>query len=102
MSRPDPKFLEFLRNISKKGFLEILLYVESHPETHYNQVLKNSIEKKILSSSSSVTLVMNSLTDIGMLERTIADTRPIRTTYYVTEKGKRVIKLLKNVEKETK
>ena len=85
--------------MSKKGFYDILLHVRDNPGAHYNEVLRHSLEKKIVGGRASITIILNGLTDLGLLERTISQDRPIRTTYHVTDKGNKTIKCFADLEK---
>lgn len=91
-------FLVFLRKMSKKGFYEILKYVEEKKSVHYNEVLRYALDKKIVESRASVTIILNGLTNLGLLERTLIDSRPIRTNYKVSKNGHLIIKNLKELE----
>lgn len=84
--------------MSKKGFYEILNHVIEHENTHYNDVLKHCLEKRIVDSRASITIILNGLTELDLLEREVSQTRPIRTTYKVSKKGKIVLKHLKDLE----
>ena len=90
-------FLVFLRKLSKKGFYDTLTHVRENPGVHYNDVLRYSLEKGIVGGRASITIILNGLTDLGLLERTVSQTRPIRTTYKITEKGNKVLKHLKEL-----
>lgn len=94
--------LEFLKLIIKKGYYDVLLHVEKNPDIHYNDVLKWALEKKVVASRSALPPMLGDLTDLGLLDRTITDTRPIRTTYKVSKKGKDIIKSLDNLQKNLK
>ena len=99
MSRESsPDFLIFLRMMSKKGFFSLLQYVKEQQTVSYNQVLRYAIENKIVESNASITIVLNGLTNLGLLERTVVDARPIRTNYSVTKNGLEVIKKFKELE----
>jgi DNA-binding HxlR family transcriptional regulator len=84
--------------MSKKGFYDILKYVEEEKRVHYNDVLRYALDGKIVDSRASITIVLNGLTNLGLLERTVIDTRPIRTSYSVSKKGHSVIKNIKDLE----
>jgi len=88
----------FLRKISKKGFYDVLNHIIEHENVHYNDVLRLCLEKRIISSRASVTIILNGLTELGILEREVSQSRPIRTTYKVSKKGKTVLKHLKELE----
>lgn len=84
--------------MSKKGFYHILNHINENENVHYNDVLKYSMDKKIIGSRASVTIILNGLTDLGLLERTVSQTRPLRTTYNVSKKGRTAIKNLQDLE----
>ena len=84
--------------MSKKGFYHILRHIEQNGNVHYNDVLKYSIDKKIIGSRATITIILNGLTELGLLERTVSQTRPLRTTYNVSKKGKIAIKNLQGLE----
>ena len=96
--KAKPGFLISLRMLSKKGFYDILRHVKENPGVRYNEVLRHSLEKEIVGGRASITIILNGLTDLGLLERTTSQTRPIRTTYKITEKGNKVLKHLKELE----
>lgn len=84
--------------MSKKGFYDTLEYVRDNEGVHYNEVLRHAFDKKLVDSRASVTIILNGLTDLGLLERNVTNTRPIRTTYTISKKGLSVIKSLKEME----
>lgn len=86
------------KKLSKKGYFSLLLHISSNEAIHYNDVLKHAITNKIVKSRASITIILNDLTDLGILDRTVSQDRPIRTTYKVSNKGKIVIKHLKELE----
>lgn len=85
--------------MSKKGFYDILNYVKESEDVHYNQVLKYALDKKIIDSRASITIILNGLTYLGLLERTVISTRPIRTNYKVTKTGNYVLKSFRELER---
>lgn len=92
------EFLAFMKKMSKKGFYEVLEHVKENPDVHYNDVLRYAFDRKIIDSRASVTIILNGLTDIGLLERSVSDTRPIRTTYRLSKKGETVLKQISILE----
>ncbi len=84
--------------MSKKGFYHILKHINENENVHYNDVLRYSLDKKIVDSRASVTIILNGLTDLGLLERTVSQTRPLRTTYKISKKGIIIIRNLKELE----
>ncbi len=92
------QFKNFLRTYVKKGFYEILLHVQSNPKIQYNEILKYAINKKIL-SAASLTICLNSFTENNIIIRKVTEKAPLRTSYIITQKGSKIIKLLQNLEK---
>lgn len=75
--------------MSKKGFLDTLLYLESESPQYYNDILHYLQDSKIIRSRASVAGVLNNLSDLGLVERQeIVNTRPMRTRYTISKKGK--------------
>ena len=101
-NKKNIEFRDFLRKISKQGFYEILIHMQSNPHIYYSEITKYAKAKKILKSEASVTILLNAFTANKILNRKVAKTRPLRTTYSVTAKGTKIIKLLKNLEKALK
>lgn len=98
MSHQKDDFLLFLRKMAKKGFYEILNYIAEKKTVHYNEVLRHAMDKKIVDSRASITIILNGLTNLGLLERKVTDERPIRTNYSVSKNGHQIIKNLKELE----
>ena len=97
-SSKNQDFLLFLRMMSKKGFYDMLNHISGKGSVHYNALLKFALEKKIIDSAASVTIILNGLTNLGLLERTVTNTRPLRTTYKVSKNGQKVLKNFGNLE----
>lgn len=94
----DVDFLIFLRMMSKKGFLDILYHINTYQSCHYNEVQKYAISKKIVSSQASITIILNGLTNLGMLDRIIVEGKPPRTKYSINKTGKTILTKLKNLK----
>lgn len=86
--------------MSKKGFIPILKYIADRADVHYNDVQKYALANRIVDSRSTVTVVLNALTDSGLLDRSVSSVRPIRTTYRISKKGRTVLQYLQQIEKE--
>ena len=95
------EFQIFLRLMSKKGFYDILKIINKQP-LYYNEVLDVAISKKIVSSKASITIILNGLTNLQLLDRSISEQRPIRTTYSITKLGKQVLKNFSSLEYQLK
>lgn len=67
---------------------------------HYNDVMKYAMSSKIVNSRASVTIALNALTDLDVLDRTVSAQRPVRTTYRLNKKGRAVLQHLKEISKE--
>ncbi len=91
-------FLTFMRKMSKKGFYDVLNHVNEKKNVHYNDVLNYLLDKKIVDSRASVTIILNGLTNLGLLERTVTNTRPVRTIYQVSSNGHAILKILRDLE----
>lgn len=83
--------------MSKKGFYEVLVFVSEKGSVGYADILKYCLEGKIVQSRGTVPTILNGLTDLGLLERTVSTERPVRTRYSLTEKGKRILELLNKI-----
>jgi DNA-binding HxlR family transcriptional regulator len=95
----DVDFVIFLRMLSKKGFLDTLLLINNKKQLHYNELQKYLMMKKIVTSQASVTIILNGLTNLGLLERTVVDGKPPRTSYSISKSGKTVLAQLNNLKK---
>jgi DNA-binding HxlR family transcriptional regulator len=93
--------IEFLRKMSKRGFLAILIYLAEQGEQNYNEVLHQAQANKVAHSSSQVSAALKTLTRFGLLERTAhSDKTPIQITYRISKKGKNVLHFIKQIESE--
>lgn len=86
--------------MSKRGFHEVLAYVEREGGTHYNDVARYAIGNRLVESRASVTIILNALTKMGLLQRIVLDSRPVRTEYRSTTKGSAILHLLEQMDKE--
>ncbi len=91
-----------LRVLATKGTYETLLHIRDNENIGYNSVSQYVMSNKIVKSRASVNTTITRLTDLGLLERTITQDRPIRTGYKVSKKGYNVIKHLNGIEHATK
>jgi DNA-binding HxlR family transcriptional regulator len=91
-------FLETMRKLSKKGFYGTLEYVSCNEPLHYADILKFALEKHIVESRATVTLIVRGLLKMDLIERTVLDSRPVRTVYRVTQKGSKVLELMQQIE----
>jgi DNA-binding PadR family transcriptional regulator len=91
--------LAVLRKMSKKGFYETLRFVCEEKSVHYAEILKYDLENHIVKSRATVTLIVRSLSKMNLIERTVMDSRPIRTIYQPTDKGLKLLRHLQEIEK---
>ena len=90
-----------LRMLAKKGVYDVFLYIKDHDRMHYNGVLAYLLDNNIIKSRSAVTTILQGLTQYELLER-IVNENPLRVYYSVSEKGFKMIKHLKEIEKISK
>jgi len=88
-----------LRKMSKKGFYETLEFIRDEKSVHYAEVLRHDLENHIVQSRATVTLIVRTLSKMNLIQRTVIDSRPIRTVYEPTEKGLKLLKHLNEIEK---
>jgi DNA-binding HxlR family transcriptional regulator len=88
-----------LRKMSKKGYYETLSFICQKGSTHYAEILDYNLENAIVQSRATVTLIVRNLAALGLIKRTIVDSRPIRTIYQPTEKGQNLLNHLHAMEK---
>lgn len=98
MKKTNSDFLIFLRLMSKKGFYQILNMIESNGKMGYGEVLKESKKNRVVKSDASITIVLNALTGLELLQRQV-NQKPIRTFYSLTKDGKEILKILKTLER---
>jgi len=93
----DIALTNILRKMSKKGFYETLKFIGENP-AHYADILSYALKNKIVKSRATVTVILNTLTSLELTKRTLVDAKPIRTRYEVTEKGMKLLQLLRQME----
>ncbi|AIF82952.1 putative transcriptional regulator [Candidatus Nitrososphaera evergladensis SR1] len=86
--------------MSKKGFYEILKYIDSRGPLHYNDILRHAQGTKVVDSRGQVNIIVNGLTSLGLLDRAVSLDKPVRTSYSISKKGKLVLEFLMRLEKE--
>lgn len=88
--------------LARKGTYAVFLKIRDTGLMHYNDVLQYAIDARIIKSRASATTILNDLTDYGLIDRVVVQTRPIRTQYKVNETGLNVLKHLEEIEKIVK
>jgi len=91
-------FTDLLRKMSKKGFYETLKFVCEKGSVHYAEILKHDLENRVVQSRATVTLIVRGLSKMGLIKRTVIDSRPIRTVYQPTERGLKLLRHLQEME----
>ena len=84
--------------MSKKGFHETLEFIRDEKSVHYSQVLQHDLERHIVKSRATVTLIVRTLSKMNLIQRKVIDSRPIRTVYEPTEKGLKLLHHLQEIE----
>lgn len=103
MSKPSEDVIaDVLRMLARKGTYDVFLKIRDTGLMHYNDVLQYAMETRIIKSRASATTILNDLTDYGLLDRVVVQTRPTRTQYKVNEIGLRMLKHLEEIEKIVK
>ena len=97
--REGDKFRTFLRKMSKKGFFEVLDFMGDKDWLHYSEILEHCMIKRIVDSRATVTTIVNGLTDLGLLDRKVTATRPVRTQYKLSNIGSGALNHLNTLRK---
>lgn len=87
-----------LRKMSKKGYYETLDFICQKEPAHYAEILDYDLKTKVVESKATVTLIVRNLTTLGLIKRSIVDSRPIRTVYKPTERGQKLLDYLRAIE----
>lgn len=66
--------------------LKALSFICQKGSAHYTEILDYNLKNPIVESKATVTLIVHNLTALGLIKRSIVDSRPIRTVYQPTEK----------------
>jgi DNA-binding HxlR family transcriptional regulator len=91
-------FSNLMKRMSKKGFYETLKFICEKAPVHYAEILDYDLSNMIVQSRATVTLIVRNLAKLELIERTIVDSRPIRTVYKPTEKGSQLLRHLQAIE----
>lgn len=92
---------DFLNKLSKKGFVHVLFYIEEKGSLHYNEIQRYLVDEEKVVERASVTIIVNGLTAMGLLDRKVEiDTKPVRTTYSLSRKGQALLRHLKEIQHE--
>jgi DNA-binding HxlR family transcriptional regulator len=94
------EFLRLLRTMSKKGFYDVLNFVEEEGMVSYSDILKHCLSSKVVESRGTVPKIVDGLSDFGLIEKKVSPARPVRTSYSITQKGRDVLSNLKRIETE--
>lgn len=84
--------------MSKKGFYDVPVFVEENGRVGYSDILKHCLGEKVVESRGTVPKIVNGLSDLGLIERSVSTKRPVRTSYAMTPKGKSVLEGLGKIE----
>lgn len=77
--------------MTRKGFLDILAFVESKSAPYYIDVVNHAVGHKLVESRSQADVALSTFTTFGLAERFVSPTKPVRTSYRITKKGKLVL-----------
>jgi DNA-binding HxlR family transcriptional regulator len=84
--------------MSKRGFYETLKFICERGSVHYSEILNHDLKERVVESRATVTLIVRELVRLGLIERQVIDSRPIRTVYKPMEKGRRLLQHLQDIE----
>ena len=87
-----------LRELFGKGRIDVLFFIEEKVEVRYSDVRDFCLKNKIVGSRGTVNVILRDLTDIKLVERKVKATRPVRTTYQLTQLGRQVVEHLKIIK----
>jgi DNA-binding HxlR family transcriptional regulator len=73
--------------------VRILLYLDEKDTASYTDLLKNVVQSRSTLASS-----LTQLAQAHLVERKVHPSKPIRTDYRLTAKGKSLVELLKNMQ----
>ncbi len=98
MTKHD-NLVEFMHNMSKKGFYDIFEYLIDNQGLHYNEIQRYAWERKIVCSRASITTMLNWMVSFGLLDKHIVTSiKPIRTIYNVSDKGQNALNKIKDLD----
>ncbi|MHA1730440.1 MAG: winged helix-turn-helix transcriptional regulator [Promethearchaeota archaeon] len=89
-----PSQIKRILKLFGKGVIEILLYLESNPDT-YNSIIHKLKDLNISKSWSAVKL--KELVRDGIISRELINDSPPRTMYAITEKGLKLLGNIRNI-----
>lgn len=98
MKKGKPDLAELLRKMSKKGYYPTLSFICQKGSVHYSEILNYGLNTPIVESKATVTLIVRNLTGMGLIKRSIINSRPVRTVYQLTEKGQKLLEYLHAIE----
>jgi DNA-binding HxlR family transcriptional regulator len=98
LKKDKPDLAELLRKMSKKGYYETLRFISQKGSAHYSEILDYDLKTPIVESRATVTLIIRNLTALGLIKRSIVDSRPVRTIYQPTERGQKLLEHLHAIE----
>ena len=74
--------------------IRVMLYLLERGRARYSELLKG-----VGLSRGALALALRNLQDDGLIEKKVEATRPIQTTYSLTDKGKEIAKHLESIKK---
>ena len=92
-------FQIFLNLISRKGFYEILKYVNEEEQRSYSKIQEYYTRLEITSNNTSIDVILNGLTNMGLLEKYAEDNKYLETTHMLSKTGKQVLSKLVSLQR---
>jgi DNA-binding HxlR family transcriptional regulator len=90
--------MKLLKILASTGTAEILLALKKEPR-HFGELAKHLDYPRISTSSSLATRRLKTLENLGFVNRMVKQDRKRRVQYNLTEQGKKIARLLLEIEK---
>lgn len=93
------RLIEFMHNMSKKGFCHVLEYVLTHEGSYYSEIQRYAQANGLVSNSASITTMLNWMVSFQLLQRhVVSNVRPIRIRYTATKKGQDAYRIISSID----
>ena len=82
-----------IKLLGKEGMIRILLYIDNKGSARYQEL------SGVIKSETTLTTRLKELTSKGILNKKLLTEKYRPTEYSLSKKGKKIIKLIRNIEK---
>lgn len=94
-----PKQSPPLRKLFGKGRIDVLFFINGKRSARFADIRKFCLDYGIIGSRGTVSIILRNLTDMKLVERRVATTRPVQTFYEITQLGRQVVGHLKSIKR---